>query len=211
MPYLPPAIVGLQVFGFQNSISPYGWCSFWRFSAAWERSLGPRPIFKIQRKRGFPSEPRFSDLPHDEQLIETCSLTAATWWRTWPSVGPLQGNGTWVVNVGYLITRCSCESAGPRQSFPVAARGMINGYDDGNWKYAWCGSFNLFYIINMLRLSGSPYCHVEALLCNMDRPKTSTINDKRPFGQLLNRTSQKGWRFERNKTIHVGLERGLDL
>ena len=107
MPYLPPAIVGLQVFGFQNSISPYGWCNFWRFSAAWERSLGPRPIFKIQRKRGFPSKPRFSDLPHDEQLIETCSLTAATWWRTWPSVGPLQGSGTWVVNVGYLITLVS--------------------------------------------------------------------------------------------------------
>ena len=104
MPYLPPAIVGLQVFGFQNSISPYGWCSFWRFSAAWERSSGLRPIFKIQRKRGFPSKPHFSDLPHDEQLRETCSLIAATWWRTWPSVGPLQGSGTWVVNVGYLIT-----------------------------------------------------------------------------------------------------------
>ena len=104
MPYLPPAIVGLQVFGFQNSISPYGWCNFWRFSAAWKRSSGPRPLFKIQRKRGFPSKPRFSDFPHDEQLIETCSLTAATWWRTWPSVGPLQGSGTWVVNVGYLIT-----------------------------------------------------------------------------------------------------------
>ena len=107
MSYLPPAIVGLQVFGFQNSISPYGWCNFWRLTAAWERSLGPRPIFKIQRKRGFPSKPRFSDLPHDEQLIETCSLTAATWWRTWPSVGPLQGSGTWVVNVGYLITLVS--------------------------------------------------------------------------------------------------------
>ena len=107
MPYLPPAIVGLQVFGFQNSISPYGWCSFWRFLAAWERSLGPRPIFKIQRKCGFPSKPRFSDLPHDEQLIETCSLIVATWWRMWPSVGPLQGSGTWVVNVDYLITHCT--------------------------------------------------------------------------------------------------------
>ena len=74
MPYLPPAIVGLQVFGFQNSISPYGWCSFWRFSAAWERSSGPRLIFKIQRKRGFPSKPRFSDLPHDEQLIRNVLL-----------------------------------------------------------------------------------------------------------------------------------------
>ena len=49
MPYLPPTIVGLQVFGFQNSISPYGWCSFWRFSATWERSLGPRPIYNTKK------------------------------------------------------------------------------------------------------------------------------------------------------------------
>ena len=43
-----------------------------------ERGARDQDRYIIQRKRGFPSKPRFSDMPHDEQLIETCSLTVAT-------------------------------------------------------------------------------------------------------------------------------------